>query len=125
MWRVVLTLSSSAGLKGAPRTACRVSRQMLRSWLDSWSGVGHVLDAMKAAGHHVELRQSVIGWRAEFYREAACVRVDLHHHTEGLDSEQLLPQAFEIRSQLCYLHVLVPVVRERESVTVLPIDRPA
>ena len=43
---------------------------MLRSWLDSWSGVGHVLDAMTAAGHHVELRQSVFGWRAEFYREA-------------------------------------------------------
>jgi hypothetical protein len=43
---------------------------MLRSWLDSWSGVGHVLDAMTAAGHHVELRQSVFGWRAEFHREA-------------------------------------------------------
>jgi hypothetical protein len=43
---------------------------MLRTWLDSWSGVGHVLDAMTAAGHHVELRQSVFGWRAEFYREA-------------------------------------------------------
>jgi hypothetical protein len=28
----------------------------LRNWLDSWSGVGHVLDAMTAAGHHVELR---------------------------------------------------------------------
>ena len=43
---------------------------MLRGWLDSWSGVGHVLDAMTAAGHHVELRQSVFGWRAEFHREA-------------------------------------------------------
>jgi hypothetical protein len=43
---------------------------MLRSWMDSWSGVGHVLDAMTASGHHVELRQSVFGWRAEFYREA-------------------------------------------------------
>ena len=43
---------------------------MLRGWLDSWSGVGHVLDAMTAAGHHVELRQSVFGWRAEFYRES-------------------------------------------------------
>jgi hypothetical protein len=43
---------------------------MLRSWLDSWSGVGHILDAMTAAGHHVELRQSVFGWRAEFYRES-------------------------------------------------------
>jgi hypothetical protein len=43
---------------------------LLRSWLDFWSGVGHILDAMTAAGHHVELRQSVFGWRAEFYRKA-------------------------------------------------------
>jgi hypothetical protein len=43
---------------------------MLRAWLDTWSGVGHILDAMTAAGHHVELRQSVFGWRAEFHREA-------------------------------------------------------
>jgi hypothetical protein len=27
---------------------------ILRSWLDSWSGVGHVLDAMTATGHHVD-----------------------------------------------------------------------
>jgi hypothetical protein len=45
----------------------------LRSWLDTWSGVGHVLDAMTTAGYHVEVRQSVFGWRAEFYREA------MHH----------------------------------------------
>jgi hypothetical protein len=43
---------------------------MLRDWLDTWSGVGHVLDAMTAAGYHAELRQSVFGWRAEFHREA-------------------------------------------------------
>jgi hypothetical protein len=43
---------------------------MLRGWLDTWSGVGHVLDAMTASGYHVELRQSVFGWRAEFHREA-------------------------------------------------------
>jgi hypothetical protein len=43
---------------------------MLRGWLDSWSGMGHVLDAMTAAGYQVELRQSIFGWRAEFHREA-------------------------------------------------------
>ena len=43
---------------------------MLRGWLDTWSGVGHVLDAMGAAAYHMELRQSVFGWRAEFHREA-------------------------------------------------------
>ena len=30
---------------------------MLWGWLDSWSGVGHVMDAMSAADYHVELRQ--------------------------------------------------------------------
>jgi hypothetical protein len=44
--------------------------QILRGWLDTWSGIGHVLDAMTTAGYYVELRQSVFGWRAEFYREA-------------------------------------------------------
>jgi hypothetical protein len=43
---------------------------MVRSWLDSRAGVGHVLDTMTTAGYHVELRQSVFGWRAEFHREA-------------------------------------------------------
>jgi hypothetical protein len=43
---------------------------MLRGWLDSWLGVGHVLDAMTVAGRQVELRQSIFGWRAEFHREA-------------------------------------------------------
>jgi hypothetical protein len=43
---------------------------MLRGWLDTWAGVGHILDAMTAAGHHVELTQSAFGWRAEYYRES-------------------------------------------------------
>ena len=60
----------TTALVGALLPADVPEGHMLRSWLDSWSGVGHVLDAMTAAGHHVELRQSVFGWRAEFYREA-------------------------------------------------------
>jgi hypothetical protein len=38
----------------------RLSRgDMLRGWRDTWSGAGHILAAMTAAGYHVELRQ----WR--------------------------------------------------------------
>jgi hypothetical protein len=33
-------------------------------------GIGHVLDAMTAAGYHAELRQSIFGWRAEYHRKA-------------------------------------------------------
>jgi putative tryptophan/tyrosine transport system substrate-binding protein len=63
---------------------------MLRSWLDSWSGVGHVLDAMTAAGHHVELRQSVFGWRAEFHREPpGCCSVMLCAPVFGASIHQL------------------------------------
>jgi hypothetical protein len=46
---------------------------MLRSWLDTWAGVGHILDARSADGYYVELRQSVF----EFYREA------MHHSHIG------------------------------------------
>jgi len=42
----------------APRATCCAA-----GW-DTWSGIGHVLDAMTAAGYHAELRQSVFGWRA-------------------------------------------------------------
>jgi hypothetical protein len=60
----------TAVLVGALLPADVPEGQMLRAWLDTWSGAGDVLDAMGAAGYHVELRQSVFGWRAEFHREA-------------------------------------------------------
>ena len=43
--------------------------QMVRAWLDSWSGVGHVVDAMHEAGYNVSLFQSPFTWWAEFIRD--------------------------------------------------------
>jgi hypothetical protein len=42
---------------------------MPRGCLDSWVGVGHILDAMKAGGYHVELCHSVFGWRTAVHGE--------------------------------------------------------
>ena len=49
-----MTLLTTA-LVGALLPPAGPEGHMLRSWLDSWSGVGRVLDAMTAAGHHVEV----------------------------------------------------------------------
>jgi hypothetical protein len=43
--------------------------RMVRAWLDSWSGDGHVVDAMHAAGYNVSLFQSPFAWWAEFIRD--------------------------------------------------------
>lgn len=42
---------------------------MVRAWLDSWAGVGHVVDAMHDAGYNVRLFQSPFVWWAEFCRD--------------------------------------------------------
>lgn len=41
---------------------------MVRAWLDFWSGVGYVVDAMHAQGYDARLCQSPFGWRVEFCR---------------------------------------------------------
>jgi hypothetical protein len=43
-------------------------RRMLCAWLDSWSGVREVIDAMNGHGYNVRLSQSPFGWWAEFCR---------------------------------------------------------
>jgi hypothetical protein len=40
----------------------------LRSWLDSWSGIGHVAVSMARQGYDLQLtRYDERGWRATFY----------------------------------------------------------
>ena len=40
----------------------------LRSWLDSWSGIGHVAVGMAHQGYDLQLtRYDEKGWRATFY----------------------------------------------------------
>ena len=42
---------------------------MVRAWLDSWAGVGHVADEMHEVGYNVRLTRGVFGWRPEFCRD--------------------------------------------------------
>jgi hypothetical protein len=42
---------------------------MLRSWLDSWSGAGHIAEAMHDLGYNARLTQSPFVWWAEFCRD--------------------------------------------------------
>jgi hypothetical protein len=42
--------------------------QALRSWLDSWSGIGHVTVGMARQGYDLQLtRYDERGWHATFY----------------------------------------------------------
>jgi hypothetical protein len=46
----------------------RVDDQPLLTWLDSWSGVGHVAVGMARQGYDLQLtRYDEKGWRATFY----------------------------------------------------------
>ncbi len=41
---------------------------IVRAWLDSWSGLGHVAEEMHEVGYDVRLFRSVFEWTAEFCR---------------------------------------------------------
>jgi hypothetical protein len=54
-----------AGLRDAPPDA---ALDRLRTWLDSWSGIGHVVAGMARQGDDVNLRRyDGQGWRAMFF----------------------------------------------------------
>ena len=54
-----------AGLSAPPRD---YSLWALRTWLDSWSGIGHVAVGMARQGFDLQLtRHDERGWRATFY----------------------------------------------------------
>jgi hypothetical protein len=45
--------------------------RLLHRWLDSWSGIGHVVAGMARQNHDLELRRyDGQGWRATFYPAA-------------------------------------------------------
>jgi hypothetical protein len=56
-------------LVGALLPAEVLEGRMVRAWLDSWAGLGHVVDAMHASGYNVRLMQSPFTWWAEFCRD--------------------------------------------------------
>jgi hypothetical protein len=48
----------ATALVGAPFPCNVPEAHMMRAWLDSWSGVGHVVESMRDLGYNVRLTQS-------------------------------------------------------------------
>ncbi len=61
-------LVAAFGFVGLPRPSYDRSLWALRTWLDSWSGIGHVVVGMARQGYDLQLtRYDEKGWRATFY----------------------------------------------------------
>ena len=61
-------LRAALGFAGLPSPPRDYSLHALRSWLDSWSGIGHVAVGMARQGYDLQLtRYDEKGWRATFY----------------------------------------------------------
>jgi hypothetical protein len=59
---------AALGFAGLPRPSYDRALHALRSWLDSWSGIGHVVVGMARQGYDLQLtRYDEKGWRATFY----------------------------------------------------------
>jgi hypothetical protein len=61
-------LRAAVGFAGCSMPSYDRALHALRSWLDSWSGIGHVAVGMARQGYDLQLtRYDEKGWRATFY----------------------------------------------------------
>jgi len=61
-------LMAALGIAGCSVPSYDRALHALRSWLDSWSGIGHVTVGMARQGYDLQLtRYDERGWRATFY----------------------------------------------------------
>ena len=61
-------LRAAVGFAGCSLPSYDRALHALRSWLDSWSGIGHVAVGMARQGYDLQLtRYDEKGWRATFY----------------------------------------------------------
>jgi hypothetical protein len=61
-------LMAALGFAGLPRPSYNRALWALRTWLDSWSGIGRVAVGMARQGYDLQLtRYDENGWRATFY----------------------------------------------------------
>jgi hypothetical protein len=59
---------AALGFSGCSMPSYDPALHALRSWLDSWSGIGHVTVGMARHGYDVQVtRYAERGWRATFY----------------------------------------------------------
>ena len=61
-------LRAAVGFAGCSMHSYDPALHALRSWLDSWSGIGHATVGMARQGYDLQLtRYDEKGWRATFY----------------------------------------------------------
>jgi hypothetical protein len=61
-------LRAALGFAGLPRPSYDRSLWTLRTWLDSWAGIGRIAVGMARQGYDLQLtRYDEKGWRATFY----------------------------------------------------------
>ena len=61
-------LRAALGFAGLARPSYDRSLWALRTWLDSWAGIGHITVGMARQGYDLQLtRYDERGWRATFY----------------------------------------------------------
>ena len=61
-------LRAAVGFAGCSLPSYNRALWALRTWLDSWSGIGHVTVGMARQGYDLQLtRYDNRGWRATFY----------------------------------------------------------
>jgi hypothetical protein len=61
-------LRAAVGFAGCSMHRTDPALHALRTWLDSWSGIGHVAVGMARQGYDLQLtRYDERGWRATFY----------------------------------------------------------
>jgi len=61
-------LRAALEFAGLPRPSYDRALWALRTWLDSWSGIGRIADGMARQGYDLQLtRYDERGWRATFY----------------------------------------------------------
>jgi len=61
-------LRAAVGFAGLQRPSSDRALWALRTWLDSWAGIGHVAVGMHRQGYDLQLTQyDERGWRATFY----------------------------------------------------------
>jgi hypothetical protein len=61
-------LRAALGFAGLPRPSYDRSLWRLRTWLDSWSGIGRIAAGMHRQGYDLQLtRYDERGWRSTFF----------------------------------------------------------
>jgi hypothetical protein len=86
--------------------------EMLHRWLDTWSGIGHVIAGMSRQGYDLELRRyNGQGWRATFYPAG------FEHSRTTFHGSALMPTPWQARSGRRWRRCVGGTLASRRRVT--------